>query len=78
MTSLGDVRSWKISVHPHPDGLYLLKGGDREVWGRFKLKKEWRKSQGIIHGKRCGSTENIGRAARNHWRLRLLTERGVA
>jgi hypothetical protein len=68
----------KIIVHPDPDGLYLIKAGDRKVWDHFNIKKEWRKSQGIIHGKRCGTTENIGRAARNSWHLRLLTERGVA
>ena len=68
----------KLTIHPDPDGLYLIKGGDREVWEHFNIRKEWRKSQGIVHGKRCGITENIGRAARNRWRLRLLTERGVA
>ena len=68
----------KLIIHPDPDGLYLIKGGDREVWEHFKIRKEWRKSQGIVHGKRCGITENIGRAARNRWRLRLLTERGAA
>ena len=67
----------KLVVHPDPDGLYLIKGGDREVWERFKIRKEWRKSQGIVHGKRCGITENIGRTARNRCRLRLLTERGA-
>ena len=67
----------KIIVHPDPNGLYLIKGGDRQVWEHFNIKKDWRKSQGIFYGKRCGTTENIGRAARN--RLpRLLTERGVA
>ena len=68
----------KLTIHPDPDGLYLIKGGDRKVWERFKIRKEWRKSQGIVQGKRCGITENIGRAARNRWRLWLLTERGVA
>jgi len=67
----------KITVHHDPDGLYLIKGGDRQVWEHFKIRKEWRKSQGIIQGKRCGITENIGRAARNRWRVRLL-ERGAA
>ena len=68
----------KLIIHPDPDGLYLIKGGNREVWDHFNIRKEWRKSQGIIHGKRCGVTENIGRAARNRCRLRLLTERGAA
>ena len=68
----------KLIIHPDPDGLYLIKGGNKEVWDHFNIRKEWRKSQGIIHGKRCGVTENVGRAARNRCRLRLLTERGAA
>jgi len=47
------------------DGLYLLKGGGPEVWKRFRIKKKFREAQGIIHGKRSGTTENIGKAARN-------------
>jgi hypothetical protein len=31
----------------------------------FGIRKEHRRSQGIIHGKRCGTTENIGWAARS-------------
>jgi hypothetical protein len=54
----------KLTIHHDPDGLYLIKGGGRDVWERFKIRKEWRKSQGIVHGKRCGTTENIGPAAR--------------
>jgi hypothetical protein len=50
----------KLVIHPDPDGLYLIKGGDRRVWDLFNIKKEWRKSQGAIRGKRCGTTENIG------------------
>ena len=50
----------KLIIHPDPDGLYLIKGGDRRVWDHFNIRKEWRKSQGIVHGKRCGTTENIG------------------
>ena len=68
----------KITLHADPDGLYLIKGGNKEVWDHFNIRKEWRKSQGIVHGKRCGTTENIGTAARNRWRFRLLTERGAA
>ena len=68
----------KLIIHPDPDGLYLIKGGDRKVWERFKIRREWRKSQGIIHGKRCGITENIGKAARNRWSLLLQAYRGVA
>ena len=34
------------------DGLYLLKGGGRPVWKLFhRIKKDWRKPQGIIFGK---------------------------
>ena len=54
----------KLVIWPDPDGLYLIKGGGRAVWKRFKIRKDWRQPQGIIHGKRCGTTENIGRAAR--------------
>jgi hypothetical protein len=47
------------------DGLYLLKGGGPKVWKLFpRIRKEWRKPQGIIFGKRCGTTQNIGPAAR--------------
>jgi len=35
------------------------------VWRRFD--RCWRKAQGIIHGKHCGTTENIGPAARRRW-----------
>lgn len=59
-----------LTTHRNPDGLYLLKGGNRDVWRRFKIKKQWRESQGVIHGKRCGTTENIGRAARDLSRKR--------
>jgi hypothetical protein len=63
----------KLTVHRDPDGLYLLKGGGRLVWERFKIRREWRQSQGIIHGKRCGTTQNIGPAARRQneakWRV---------
>ncbi len=65
----GDHGIWseyavKLRIHRDPDGLYLLKGGGPEVWSRFRIKKKWRESQGVIHGKRCGTTQNIGRAAR--------------
>ena len=35
-----------------------------KVWKLFRLRKEHRRLQGIIHGKRCGATQNIGQAAR--------------
>jgi hypothetical protein len=48
------------------DGLYLLKGGGPKVWRLFpRIQKEWRKPQGIIFGKRCGTTQNIGPATRH-------------
>jgi len=58
----------KLVIHdkpPYPDGKYLIKGGGPKVWKKFRLRKEHRRLQGIIHGKRCGTTENIGKAARN-------------
>src|SRR5262249_11939000 len=55
----------KLKIWRDPDGLYLLKGGGAEVWKRFRIKKKFRESQGVIFGKRCGTTENIGKAARN-------------
>jgi hypothetical protein len=57
----------KLVIHhkpPYPDGKYLIKGGGPKVWKRFRLRKEHRRLQGIIHGKRCGTTQNIGRGAR--------------
>jgi hypothetical protein len=61
----------KIVIHDNPDGKYLIKGGGPDVWERFGVRKEDRRSQGIIHGKRCGTTENIGPAARSPWEGRL-------
>jgi hypothetical protein len=43
----------------------LLKGGGTEVWRLFRIKKKFREAQGVIHRKRCGTTENIGKAARD-------------
>jgi hypothetical protein len=54
----------KLVIHDNPDGKYLIKGGGPKVWKRFGLRKDHRRFQGIIHGKRCGTTENIGSAAR--------------
>jgi len=55
-----------MRIHSNPDGRYLIKGGGRDVWDRFNVRKEHRRLQGIIEGKRCGTTENIGSAARAH------------
>jgi len=47
---------------------YLIKGGTPEVWRKYRVKRgDWRKSQGIIFGKRCGTTPNIGPQARERW-----------
>jgi hypothetical protein len=54
----------KLVIHDNPDGKYLIKGDGPKVWKRFRLRKEHRRRQGIIHGKRCGTTENIGPAVR--------------
>ena len=55
----------ELVTWPDPDGLYLIKGGGPLVWKQLpRIRKDWRTSQGIIHGKRCGTTQNIGRAAR--------------
>ena len=54
-----------LRIHDDPDGKYLIKGGGPDVWKRFGIRKEHRRSQGLILGKRCGTTENIGPAARH-------------
>jgi hypothetical protein len=47
------------------DGLYLLKGGGKPAWKLFpRIKREWRKPQGVIFGKRCGCTQNLGPTGR--------------
>jgi hypothetical protein len=38
------------------------------VWQKFGVPSCWRKSQGAIHGKCSGVTENIGMAARGSWK----------
>ena len=49
------------------DGLYLLKGGGKQAWKLFpRIKREWRKPQGVIFGKRCGCTQNLSPTARRH------------
>jgi hypothetical protein len=64
---LTDERAIKLVIHDNPDGKYLIKGGGSQVWKRFGLRQEHRRLQGIIQGKRCGTTENIGPAARRRW-----------
>jgi hypothetical protein len=60
-----DDRAIKLVIYDNPDGKYLIKGGGKKVWKRFGLRKSHRRLQGLIHGKRCGTTENIGPAARS-------------
>jgi hypothetical protein len=65
----------RLRIWPDPDGLYLIKGGGPKVWKQFpRIRKDWRQPQGIIHGKRCGTSQNIGRAARQ----RAIAQREVA
>ena len=59
----------KLTFPRNPNGVYFLKGGERKVWRKFGVPQIWRKPQGLIFGKRCGSTENIGPTAR-----KLLSE----
>jgi hypothetical protein len=58
---------WNSARPRSENGVYLLKGGGLDVWRKFGVPRCWRKPQGIIHGKRCGTTENIGSAARRRW-----------
>lgn len=44
---------------------YCLKGADLEARGRFGIKRN--EPGGELVGKRCGTTENIGRTARGRW-----------
>jgi hypothetical protein len=56
-----ELRLWR-----DPDGLYLIKGGGPKVWKLFpRIRKDWRTGQGIVHGKRCGVSQNLGQAARS-------------
>ena len=60
----------KLTLHSNGDVRYLLKGGTPEVWRKYAIKGKWREPQGTIFGKRCGTTENIGPAARKRWLIR--------
>jgi hypothetical protein len=75
--SVSDERVIKLVIHDNPDGKYLIKGGGPKVWKLFQLRKEHRRLQGIIHGKRCGTTENIGPAARTRWKKQQDRKQGV-
>jgi hypothetical protein len=63
-----DDRAIKLVIHENPDGKYLIKGGGPQVWKHHRLRPEHRRWQGHICGKRCGTTENIGSAARRRWK----------
>jgi hypothetical protein len=55
----------KLVIWPDPDGLYLIKGGGPKVWKHFpRIRKDWRSAQGVIHGKRCGTSQSLGPTAR--------------
>ena len=58
----------KLTFPRNPNGLYLIKGGGPDVWRRFGTPRKWRKPQGLIFGKRCGVTENLGLTARRKQR----------
>ena len=69
----------KLVIWPDPDGLYLIKGGGPKVWAQFPgIRKAWRTAQGIIHGKRCGTTQNIGPTARGLAADKTLVLRAAA
>jgi hypothetical protein len=61
-----DDRTIELTFPHNPDGKYLLKGGTPAVWEAFGLPPKWRSKfgEGLIAGKRCGTTQNIGRTAR--------------
>ena len=61
-----DDRTIELTFPANPDGKYLLKGGTPAVWEKFRLPYKWRSrlGEGLIEGKRCGVTQNIGPAAR--------------
>ena len=74
-----EERVIKLVIHDNPDGKYLIKGGGTKVWKRFRLRQGHRRLQGLIFGKRCGVTENIGLAARKRWsELRERSKREAA
>lgn len=62
-----DDRAIELTFPSNPDGKYFLKGGTPAVRDTFGLPDKWRSKlgEGVIDGKRCGVTQNIGPAARN-------------
>ena len=66
----------KKHLDENPDGKYFLKGGTRVVWDEFQLPNRWRSKlgEGLLDGKRCGATQNLGPAARQRAALSELAE----
>ena len=64
-----DDRTVQLTFPSNADGKYLLKGGTKAVWDAFNLPHKWRSKlgEGVIESKRCGTTQNIGPAARLEW-----------
>ena len=54
----------KLTFPSNPNGVYLLKGGGQDVWRKYGVTSIWRGPQGVIMGKRCGTSENLGATAR--------------
>jgi hypothetical protein len=65
-----DDRTVQFTFPANPDGKYFLKGGTAAVWEKFRLPSKWRSKlgEGLIDGKRCGITQNIGPLARERRR----------
>jgi hypothetical protein len=63
----------KLTLPANPNGIYFLKGGAADVWHEFGVPRCWRKPQGLIYGKRCGVSENVGAAARRRWKVNERT-----
>lgn len=61
-----DDRTIALTFPDHPDGIYLLKGGTSTVRKLHNVPKLWcsLRGEGVIEGKRCGTTQNIGPANR--------------
>jgi hypothetical protein len=65
-TQIIDDRTIELTFPANPDGKYFLKGGTRAVWDEFHLPNKWQSKlgEGLIEGKRCGMTQNLGPTAR--------------
>jgi hypothetical protein len=60
-----DDRAVELTFPANCDGKYFLKGATSAVWEAFGVPAKWRSKlgEGVIDGKRCGFTQNIGPAA---------------